>query len=585
MNDLNVVDIETYGTNKLIPYCIVVMYKGRYYSKYKNNCVEEVLRWMFDSCDNGSVFYAHNLTFDGLIIINFLPTWVNINLKHTSIKSGQIYSLCLNSIKNNKTMIFKCSAKILPLKLAEIAEKVNIPLKLEFNHKSVNELLINDNNFENDAITYCKRDVEIVFNFLKKINISLYNFIPDWKISVYTVSGIAFKIFKNLFNTDNINLNLSLELDDLIREAYYGGRCEVFGNPTSDEFVVHYDFPGMYSNRLKDEYPIGEPTVIYSNFNIEVPGFYSITVESSNMEIPILPYRDRITNKLLFPNGNFSGVYWYEEILLFKNNGGIIKNIHWGMTFSKIGKPFLKFAEKCIEEREKNKLNKILWKLIPNSFIGRLGLRNDNEQTHIIKNSDYDPRKLNVISDRKVNDVWIVRVKKIINNKNITNSNVIYAAITTSKARITWWLATKNAIQNGGRLFYCDTDSVFMGFKENVLGRRMGDIYWDPEKTDTKIKKACFISSKLYLIEYEHERSIKMKGIPNILTKNLKYTEISEKFYNNKKTKIDFTYNYFNKKNLNMKIEDIRKEINLNSYDKRLFSKDKITTTALVISE
>jgi len=42
--------------------------------------------------------------------------------------------------------------------------------------------------------------------------------------------------------------------------------------------------------------------------------------------------------------------------------------------------------------------------MIPNSFIGRLGLRNDNEKTIIIDDKDYDPKFLDVISDKKINN-------------------------------------------------------------------------------------------------------------------------------------------------------------------------------------
>jgi hypothetical protein len=42
--------------------------------------------------------------------------------------------------------------------------------------------------------------------------------------------------------------------------------------------------------------------------------------------------------------------------------------------------------------------------MIPNSFIGRLGLRNDNERTIILDDNDYNPRFLDVISDKKINN-------------------------------------------------------------------------------------------------------------------------------------------------------------------------------------
>jgi hypothetical protein len=59
-----------------------------------------------------------------------------------------------------------------------------------------------------------------------------------------------------------IKLNIKTEDDNLIRPAYYGGRCEVFGNPIKGDFIFHYDFSGMYTNRLKESFPYGDFTIL-----------------------------------------------------------------------------------------------------------------------------------------------------------------------------------------------------------------------------------------------------------------------------------------------------------------------------------
>jgi hypothetical protein len=38
-----------------------------------------------------------------------------------------------------------------------------------------------------------------------------------------------------------IKKKISLKYDRIIRRGYFGGRTEVFGNPRSDEIVLHYD--------------------------------------------------------------------------------------------------------------------------------------------------------------------------------------------------------------------------------------------------------------------------------------------------------------------------------------------------------
>jgi hypothetical protein len=59
-----------------------------------------------------------------------------------------------------------------------------------------------------------------------------------------------------------IKLNIKTEDDNLIRPAYYGGRCEVFGNPIKGDFVFHYDFSGYI--HLIFHYTVQQETHIFS---------------------------------------------------------------------------------------------------------------------------------------------------------------------------------------------------------------------------------------------------------------------------------------------------------------------------------
>jgi len=65
-----------------------------------------------------------------------------------------------------------------------------------------------------------------------------------------------------------------LKYDRVIRESYFGGRTEVFGNQKEDEILLHYDWSGMYAQCMKEKVLGGE--VIESNIikDISHPGFY-----------------------------------------------------------------------------------------------------------------------------------------------------------------------------------------------------------------------------------------------------------------------------------------------------------------------
>lgn len=92
---------------------------------------------------------------------------------------------------------------------------------------------------------------------------------------------------------------------------------------------------------------------------IKKNAFYFVSV-ISDMELPILPYRNMKTGKLLFPNGCFCGLYWWEELQLFLNQGGVIKDIYYEIEFKESDYLFKDFAEICKKKREMSEHEKIL---------------------------------------------------------------------------------------------------------------------------------------------------------------------------------------------------------------------------------
>jgi hypothetical protein len=244
------------------------------------------------------------LNFDGSIFLNFLPKNYEIDLYGTVLKRGDFYCLSITNYK--KKIFFKCSAKILPLSLDDIGYIFNIGNKKFIDHSFANEENINDLSFKKNVIKYCENDTLMVSRFLEKISYSIRDF--EKIENIYSISGLALNIFKKNFNNFNIKIKNSIEFDNMLRPAYYGGRCEVFGNLKKNEKCFHFDFSGMYTNRLLEEYPYGEFYINNDVKDITDNGFYFVSV-TSNLKLPILPYRCEKTGKLLFPNGDFYGLY------------------------------------------------------------------------------------------------------------------------------------------------------------------------------------------------------------------------------------------------------------------------------------
>jgi ribosomal protein L14 len=131
------------------------------------------------------------------------------------------------------------------------------------------------------------------------------------------------------------------------------------------------------------------------------------------------------------------------------------------------------------ELRELNQQNKFIFKLINNSLYGRMGMSAYDEKTVYTDEDGFNKieREKDVIRYSKIGDAFIVTIKEEINERIKINSNVIYASIITSKARIKLHKGFMSVIENGGRLLYCDTDSIFGSYKKDVGNEKHGEIF------------------------------------------------------------------------------------------------------------
>lgn len=122
-----------------------------------------------------------------------------------------------------------------------------------------------------------------------------------------SISGITLRLFNSHYNKLKIKTKISTTEDEAIRFSFHGGRCEPIGNPYSHESIFHFDFTGMYNLTMKEDFPMGKFTLEHPT-EVKKIGFYDVIVKS-NMELPILPYKDLESGKLLFPNGVFEGLF------------------------------------------------------------------------------------------------------------------------------------------------------------------------------------------------------------------------------------------------------------------------------------
>jgi hypothetical protein len=136
---MNTFDIETFRIDdKCIPYCVSYIVNNKNYSFYFNN--EDIvllsIKTIFDLMSEKIIFYVHNLKFDGSLIVESLSKQKKI-LINSLIENREIYIIELEY--NKKKIIFRCSYKLLPLSLSNIASGFNLNKKIDYPYNFISK--------------------------------------------------------------------------------------------------------------------------------------------------------------------------------------------------------------------------------------------------------------------------------------------------------------------------------------------------------------------------------------------------------------------------------------------------------------
>jgi hypothetical protein len=261
--------------------------------------------------------------------------------------------------------------------------------------------------------------------------------------------------------------------------------------------------------------------------------------------------------------------------------GGDVLEIKESITYEESDFVFTKFVNNFKSLRSMGGYYDVMGKLIINSLYGSFGLNNKETQMVVTFSEEefYNIKKeYNVINFYKVNNVFILNLEtSFLKNKRITSNffddkskrNVSYAAAITSKARIKLYKAFKEVEDDGGRILYCDTDSIFAAYSK------------DDYRTNTKTFKwldfyenSCFASSKTYALKSKEKCQIKIKGFNNL---DISFSDFENNFLSGNTLAIEnqlvfYKSNFSINKNISNKILDF------GVYDKRVFSKNKKKT-------
>lgn len=230
----------------------------------------------------------------------------------------------------------------------------------------------------------------------------------------------------------------------------------------------------------------------------------------------------------------------------------------------------LDFAEKLNSLIQLNGHNKIA-KILANSLYGRLGMTESLSMTRLTRGEtqegvEYDHHLL----------------ENVVLSKKKPKSNIIIAAIITSRARIKLYEGFQEVLKNNGRLLYTDTDSIIAAFPSSapVENKPLGQIKFDTNKADTRILDCAFALPKTYALAYENFETIRAKGVN---FNDASVDEFKNKFYNEESLKV-YRQTLVRTDNLEYHYSKDEIKINLGGYDKRRFNATKTETVPLYVA-
>lgn len=526
----------------------------------ENIIIEFINKLKLLSKKNKKYIYFHNLgTFDGIFILKYINKMnIQDNLFEAIIRNNRIYKIKIENL------IFLDTMLILNDNLENLAIKLLNDKKINIDYTSFNsykKCIINKNN----VINYLYKDTIILFNIIQ----NMYNiFINIFNVNItnnFTISSIAFHIYRKSYMNYNIYIPTYYEYL-FLRRSYKGGLNNILIPKINNGYI--YDVNSLYPFIMKNyEMPIDKPIWIHDNFeSIEnYFGFIECTILIPD-DCIFPPLTIKRNNTLIQPLGIIKDTFFIEEVKnSLQYNCKIIK-IHKICHFKDKYIIFDKYIDEMYTKRLENinnNTNNLMYKLLMNSLYGRFGIRNTITKTNIkdkskewlynVLYSIENPFIDNNLITYSYNQEYILYLKENINNMNYTKDNkeiilneinkiliefdktnnaIQISSAISAYARIYIINIIYNHIKEGGNIYYYDTDSIHTDkplnnnlISQNELGKF---------KLEKIIKEGYYLSPKIYaILDNNNNTTIKFKGLNLENIKDINFNWFKEK-YNSK---------------------------------------------------
>ena len=482
-------------------------------------CIDQCMRHLLSSAHRGAYIYAHNG--GGFDHLHVLP-WLRARTAEFAWKvipvQSAIQVLTVQNRASKQSWKFLDSYRLLPMSLDQASKSFGFAGKLTHDLSMVED----DPKWE----VYLKRDCEALYEALQQFQ-SLLTDKLQGEMGI-TAPSSAMKLYRRRYMghgktpamiPHHRHFRECLEakrecegcLHAWIRRGYYGGRVEVF-RPRG-EGVSYYDINSSYPRAMLDDMPGGECRQYgpgkkedsFAQFDKSAVGFVECEVDiPDTCYLPPLPHRDDKSGKLLFPVGRFSGVWPWSELKLLSDPlvQGTILNIKRSVWYERKNL-FFDFVKELYAYRDKSHADyeeglALISKLMMNSLYGKFGMNEDRREILVLGPGESAPEGATFPRLEDGEDDVLSKVCYV--EKRVSPPYIIpqISAQITALARVRLWMCMADVLRRGGKLYYCDTDSLITDLDNLHTSSELGEL---KNEYPGEVLTVELIGPKMYMLE------------------------------------------------------------------------------------
>jgi hypothetical protein len=422
--------------------------------------------------------FAHNLGFDLTVLefwklleqgeYGFTRKSVGLEVRDDNKGTGRQWSgflcaedpptiiNCIHKTGGRLTMVDTLNYFRVPL--SELGEATDLA-KMEMPEWSADD----DEWFE-----YCARDAEI-------LEVTVSNLLTWWKTNKlgkfgYTAASLAIESYRRQFIPQWIELHHEPDIRRLEREAYYGGRLELFfrGKVSSVEKITELDINGLYPFIMEGfDFPYRLTASHLTHGSIDVSKLSKKHI--AQVKVRALgdgfPYRCKLG--LIFPRGEYWTTLCGPELMRAVEDGCILEVGEWSRySFADLFGDFVRYfwSQRLEYKQTGDKLRERFAKLVMNSLYGKFGQRFGRWE-----NMPYE-EPMNSWGEWVTYNMETNTIQKYRGIGNLTQASTqrgehgrafpAISAYVTSHARE--YMRKLYHIAGAGHVFYMVTDSLFV---------------------------------------------------------------------------------------------------------------------------